>query len=54
MVSFGSFPNSSDWWWLISSVFVTRTSCPKTAHANGYYGEWPGWVVSVTVLPLTH
>ena len=30
MVSFGSFPNSSDWWWLISSVLFTRTSCRKT------------------------
>ena len=47
------FPNSSGWWWLISSVFLTRTSCPKTAHANGYYGAWPGWAVSVSVLPLT-
>ena len=21
--------------------------------ANGYYGAWPGWAVSVSVLPLT-
>ena len=52
-VSFWSFPNSCSWWWLISSVFLTRTSCPKTTHANGYYGAWPGWVVSVSVPPIT-
>ena len=51
-VSFGPFLNSSSWWWLISSVFLTRTSCPKTTHANGYYGAWSGWAVSVSVLPL--
>ena len=52
-VSFWLFLNSSGWWWLISSVFLTRTSCHKTTHANGYHGAWPGWAVSVTVLPLT-
>ena len=52
-VSFPPFLNSSCWWWLISSVFLIRISCHKTAHANGYYGAWPGWAVSVTVLPLT-
>ena len=51
-VSFWPFLNSSSWWWLISSVFLTRTSCHKTTHANGYYGAWPGWAVSVSVLPL--
>ena len=25
----------------------------KTAYANGYYGAWPGWEVSISVLPLT-
>ena len=35
------------------SAFLTRTSSRKTAHANGYYGAWPGWAVSVSVLPLT-
>ena len=50
---FQPFPNSSGWWWLISSVFLTRTSCHKTTHANGYYGAWPGCMVSVRVLPLT-
>ena len=52
-VSFRPFPNTSGWWWLISSVFLTRTSCHKTTHASGYYGAWPGWAVSVCVLPLT-
>ena len=52
-VFFQPFLNSSGWWWLISSVFLTRTSCCKTTHANGYYGAWPGWAVSVSVLPLT-
>ena len=28
-VSFWPFPNSSGWWWLVSSVFLTRTSCHK-------------------------
>ena len=45
-VSFWSFPNSSSWWWLINSMFITRTSCRKTTQANGYYGAWPGWAVS--------
>ena len=47
------FPNSSGWWWLISSIFLIRISCHKTTHANSYYGAWPGWAVSVIVLPLT-
>ena len=53
-VFFQPFPNSSGWWWLISSVFLIRISCHKTTHANGYYGTWPGWAVSISVLPLTH
>ena len=47
------FPNSSGWWRLINSMFLTRTFCYKTTHANGYYSAWPGWAVSITVLPLT-
>ena len=39
--------------WLISSVSLIRISCHKTTHANGYYGAWPGWAVSISVLPLT-
>ena len=52
-VSFWPFPNSSGWWRLISSMFLTRTCC-KTTYANGYCSAWPGWVVSVSVLPLTN
>ena len=48
-VSFWPFPNSSGWWWLVNSVFLTRISCPKITHANSYYGASPGWVVSITV-----
>ena len=25
------------WWWLVSSMFLTRTSCPKITHVNSYY-----------------
>ena len=52
-VSFPPFLNSSGWWWLISSISLIRISCHKTTHANGYYGAWPGWAVSISVLPLT-
>ena len=52
-VSFRPFPNSSGWWWLISSVFLIRISCHKTTNANSYYGAWPGWAISISVLPLT-
>ena len=34
-VSFRPFPSFSDWWWLISSVFLIRISCHKTTNANG-------------------
>ena len=34
-------------------MFLTRTPCHKTTHANGYYGAWLGWAVSVGMLPLT-
>ena len=53
-VSFRPFQNSSGWWWLISSLFLIRISCHKTTHTNGYYGTWPGWAVSISVLPLTN
>ena len=52
-VSFCPFLNSSGWWWLVSSTFLSGTSCHKTTHAGGYYGAWPGWAVSASVLPLT-
>ena len=53
-ISFRPFLNSSHLWWVISSVFLIRISCHKTTHANGYYGAWPGWAVSIGVLPLTN
>ena len=49
-VSFWPFLNSSGWWWLTISMFLTRTSYPKITHANGYYGAWLGCTVSVSVL----
>ena len=52
-VSFRPFLDSSGWWWLISSLFLIKISCHKTTHADTYYGAWPGWAVSVSVLPLT-
>ena len=48
-----SFRPFSGWWWLMSSIFLIRISCHKTAHANGYYGAQPGWAVSISALPLT-
>ena len=39
-VTFWPFLSSSGWWWLISSVFLTRTSCCKTIHADGYMVRW--------------
>ena len=51
-VSFRPFPNSSSWWWLISSIFLIRISCHKITHANDYYGAWPRWMLSISVLPL--
>ena len=30
-------------------MFLTRTSCLKTTHADGYYGAWPGWEESVNI-----
>ena len=37
----------------VSAAFLSRPSCCKITHANGYYGAWPGWAVSIRVLPLT-
>ena len=48
-----TFPEPFGRWWLISSVFLTRTSCHKITHQMVYCGAQPGWVVSVSVLPLT-
>ena len=43
------FPKCSSWLWLVSSVFLTRMPCRKVTHADGDYGAWPGWAVSVSV-----
>ena len=51
-ISFWLFLTSSGWWWLISSVFLPRTSCHKITHANSYYGAWPGWAVSISGFSL--
>ena len=48
---FWPFLNSSGWWWLLSSVFLTRISCHKITHTNSYCDAWPGWVVSVSASP---
>ena len=34
-------------------MFLTRISCGKITHADVYYVAWPGWIVSVSVFPLT-
>ena len=39
-VSFWVFLNSSCWWWLVSSMFLTRISYCKITHANSYYSVW--------------
>ena len=52
-IPFGHFPNSLSGWWLNSSMFLIRTSCRKIIYVNGYYGAWPGWVISVSVFPWT-
>ena len=38
----------------VSAAFLSRPSCCKITHANGYYGAWPGRAVRVSVLPLTN
>ena len=43
-----TFPELSQFWWLVSSVFLTRTSCHKITHANSHCGACPGWAVSVS------
>ena len=35
------------------SLSGSRNNCHKTTHANGYYGAWPGWAISVSVFSLT-
>ena len=50
-VSLRPFPDSSGWWWRVSSVFLTGTSCREITHADGHPGPWPGWAVSISVPP---
>ena len=52
-VTFWPLLNYSGWWWLVSSMFLTRTSYHKIIHTDGYYGACPEWAVSVSVFPLT-
>ena len=51
VISFWIFLNFSSCWWLVSSVFLTKTWRRKITHANGDCGTWPGWVVAVRVPP---
>ena len=37
---------------LLVPYSLSRSPSHKTTHANGYYGAWPGWAVSISVLPL--
>ena len=39
---------------LVSSMFLTRTSCCKITRTNGYCASWPGWTLSVSVFPQQH
>ena len=41
--SFWFLPNSSGWFWqqLVSSEFLTSTSCCEIAYASGYFHAWP-------------
>ena len=34
-------------------AYYIKISCHKTTHANCYYGAWPWWAVSISVLSLT-
>ena len=51
-IFFWPFPNFSCWWWLVSYLFLIRTSYHKITQANGYCGVWPGWGLQ-SVFPLT-
>ena len=33
-----TFPEPSGWWWLISYMFLTRTSCHNISRADGLHG----------------
>ena len=49
-LSFWPCPDFSGWWWLVSSLFLTSTFCPKITLANAHYGAWSKGVVSVVSL----
>ena len=49
--SFWPFPDSSDWWWLVSSAFLTRTSCRKITQMVAVVPGQGGRIQSV--VPLT-
>ena len=38
---------------LLVPCFLPGPPVRKTTYANGYYGAWLGWAVSVSMLPLT-
>ena len=51
-------PFDLSWTLLVAGGLLVPCSLPeppmvKTTHADDYYGAWPGWVVSLSVLPLT-
>ena len=50
-LSFWPFLNSYIWWYLVSTMFLTKTSWCKLTHVSGFHGAWPGQVVSVTGSP---
>ena len=37
---------------LVSSVFLTRTSCPQITHTDGSYVAWPEWAISGSLFPV--
>ena len=47
-VSFWPLLNFLGWWWLVSSMFLTRTSCCKVTLANSYCGACLGWAISLS------
>ena len=51
-ISSWPFLSTSGWWWLVSTVFLSRTSYHKITHTNGYYGACPEWVVTTLICLL--
>ena len=48
-----TFAKLAQFWWLDSSVFLTRTSHHKTTHANSPCGAQPGWAFQSACFPNT-